>query len=103
MTDSDALMLIRGKIQCDIKSWTSVDGHGIIVEFRFPGKNLESYIEFDYPHNHLYFEILDMTDYKDGELIPLDSFRRKFIINAVCKFFNKKSVQIVKADSHISD
>ena len=81
MTDSDALMLIRGKIQCDIKSWTSVDGHGIIVEFRFPGKNLESYIEFDYPHNHLYFEILDMTDCKDGELIPLDSFRRKFIIS----------------------
>ena len=38
-------------------------------------------IEFDYPHNHLYFEILDMTDYKDGELIPLDSFRRKFIIS----------------------
>ena len=24
-------------------------------------------------------------------------------INAVCKFFNKKSVQIVEADSHISD
>ena len=23
--------------------------------------------------------------------------------NAVCKFFNKKSVQIVEADSHISD
>ena len=23
--------------------------------------------------------------------------------HAVCKFFNKKSVQIVKADSHISD
>lgn len=29
----------------------------------------------------MYFEILDMTDYKDGELIPLDSFRRKFIIS----------------------
>ena len=26
-----------------------------------------------------------------------------FLLNAVCKFFNKKSVQIVKADSHISD
>ena len=25
------------------------------------------------------------------------------LIYAVCKFFNKKSVQIVKADSHISD
>lgn len=26
-----------------------------------------------------------------------------FLIHAVCKFFNKKSVQIVEADSHISD
>ena len=24
------------------------------------------------------------------------------VINAVCKFFNKKSVQIVEANSHIS-
>ena len=27
----------------------------------------------------------------------------KTIIHAECKFFNKKSVQIVEADSHISD
>lgn len=25
-----------------------------------------------------------------------------YLINAVCKFFNKKSVQIVEANSHIS-
>ena len=29
--------------------------------------------------------------------------QKKIIIYAVCKFFNKKSVQIVEADSHISD
>ena len=27
---------------------------------------------------------------------------KKYNFNAVCKFFNKKSVQIVESDSHIS-
>lgn len=30
-------------------------------------------------------------------------FGKSLTIYAVCKFFNKKSVQIVEADSHISD
>ncbi len=34
---------------------------------------------------------------------PFQGVILSVLIHAVCKFFNKKSVQIVKADSHISD
>ena len=34
---------------------------------------------------------------------PIYEHFQRGIYYAVCKFFNKKSVQIVEADSHISD
>lgn len=80
-SDADALNLVRESIRCKIKKYNPVGEHGVVIEFASEDSNTMLSLEFDYQHNHVYFEVLDLTGYTDGEFITLDSSRRKCVIS----------------------